>query len=969
MDIKKIKNLEKELHGSIEGEVRFDDGSRALYATDASNYRQVPIGVVLPKNKADIFKTVNLCRKFQAPILNRGGGTSLAGQTCNEAVILDLTKYYNKILCIDSVQKTATIESGIVLNNLNNALKKFQLQFGPNPSTHYNCALGGMIGNNSCGSHSQHAGRTDDNVIELEILTYDGLVLKVGATSQKELDILCAEKTRKGEIYRKLKKLALQYETLIEERYPKIPRRISGYNLPWLLEKNGFNVAKSLVGSESTCVTILEAKIQLVELFSCKSIVIIGYPDIYSAGDHVCEIAEYHPIALEGMDEVLINDFKKRNFHERAVNLLPPGKGWLYVEFGGKTVDETHAKAQKLIDAFNKKKLGLSIKYYDLKEVQAEISEMREAGLGATARISQQKDTWEGWEDSAVPPEKLGDYLRDLRKLFKKYDYACSLYGHFGQACVHTRIDFDFYTSQGIKKYQSFINEAADLVVSYGGSLSGEHGDGQSRGQLLQKMFGPELIQAFREFKNIWDPEGKMNPGKKINAYGPTENVRLGPSYAPMRVKTHFQFPGDDEGSFDRAVLRCVGIGKCRRSENGVMCPSYMVTKEENDSTRGRARMLFEMLQGNVIGKKGWKDPYVKKALDLCLSCKGCKKDCPMNVDMATYKAEFLSHYYKGRLRPRSAYAFGLIYWWARFGTYFPGLFNFLSTHNPFSSWIKWIGGMHAKREIPRFAKENFKNWFFKRKAHSSISLKTKVILWADTFNNYFHPQHAKAAAEILEHLGFQVCVPKISLCCGRPLYDYGMLQTAKSLLRKILSELKEDIRNGTPIVGLEPSCISVFRDELLNLFPSDIDAKRLKEHTFMLSEFLHLYVKDYAFKPLNKKAIVQGHCHHKSIIHFEFEEAILNRLGLDFQILDSGCCGMAGSFGFEKSHYDISIKAAERALLPEIRKASLDTLIIANGFSCKEQIQQSTGREVLHLAQVIKMSLDKETNQYDYNK
>jgi len=956
MDKYDLRKLEDELKNSIQGEVRFDPGSRALYSTDSSNYRQVPIGVVIPKNKNDIIATIQLCHKYKVPILSRGGGTSLAGQCCNVAVVMDMSKYFNRIIEIDPGNKIAIVEPGCVLDTLRKAAEKFQLTFGPDPSTHYNCTLGGMMGNNSCGTHSVMAGRTDDNVLELEIMTYDGLILKVGKTSPEDLERLCKEEGRKGEIYKKLKEFIQKYGLLIEERYPKIPRRVSGYNLPWLLEKNGFDVAKALVGSESTCVTILEAKVRLVYSPPVKSLLVLGYPDVYSAGDHVCEIMAHNPIALEGLDDALITDMKKKKIHPEDTDLLPNGRGWLVVEFGGESKKESDAQAIKLMAALKKKPNAPEMKLYDDPDTEEKITIVRESGLGATARVPNEKDTWEGWEDSAVPPEKLGGYLRDLRKLFNKYEYACALYGHFGQGCVHTRIDFDMYTNEGIKKYRAFIHEAADLVVKYGGSFSGEHGDGQSRAELLPKMYGNELMQAFREYKSIWDPDWKMNPGKMIDAYDPTDNLRLGPQYEPMRVKTHFQFPGDDEGSFARATLRCVGVGKCRRQEHGTMCPSYMVTKEEKDSTRGRARLLFEMLEGKILGKNGWKDDSVKDALDLCLACKGCKSDCPMNVDMATYKSEFLSHYYEGRLRPRSAYAFGLIYWWAKIGTCFPKIANFFSRRSPLSKIVKWITGTHPERTIPAFAEENFKKWFFKRNV--SPSNKKKVILWADTFNNYFHPQHAKAATEVLESLGFEVHIPKESLCCGRPLYDYGMLNLAKKLLRKILKNLKKEIENGTPIIGLEPSCVSVFRDELINLFPSDIDAKRLNTQVLMLSEFLHIYVKNYEFKPLHQKAIVQGHCHHKSVLKFDHEKEILKRLGLDFQILDSGCCGMAGSFGFEKDHYEVSMKVAERALLKAVKEASSDTLIIANGFSCKEQIEQATGRTVLHLAEVLKMAL-----------
>jgi Fe-S oxidoreductase len=584
------------------------------------------------------------------------------------------------------------------------------------------------------------------------------------------------------------------------------------------------------------------------------------------------------------------------------------------------------------------------------KEETARIWAVRESALGATVFVPGEPHGWEGWEDAAVPPEKLGSYLRALRDLLDRYDYTTALYGHFGQGCVHTRINFDLTSRDGISAFRSFMAEAADLVVSYGGSLSGEHGDGQSRGELLPRMYGEELVQAFREFKAIWDPAGRMNPGKVVDAYRMDENLRLGPLYSPPRLKTYFQFP-DDHGSFATATLRCVGVGACRRTEGGTMCPSYMVTREEAHSTRGRAHLLFEMLQGEVL-QNGWRDPHVKEALDLCLACKGCKSDCPVNVDMATYKAEFLSHYYRGRLRPRSAYAMGLIYWWARLASRLPNLANFLAQ----LPGARWAAGVAPQRQMPVFASQTFTQWFRQRGVCNGGQ--PQVLLWPDTFNNYFHPDVAKAAVEVLEAAGYQVTIPEQTLCCGRPLYDHGMLPTARRLLEQILRVLEPQILAGMPLVGLEPSCVAVFRDELLNLFPQDENARRLSKQTFLLSEFLLKNVPNFPFPQLPRKALVQGHCHQKAIMGMGAEEEILQKLGLDVSMPETGCCGMAGAFGFEKEHYDLSIQCGERALLPAVRGAADETLIIANGFSCQEQIVQTTHRQALHLAQLIQMAL-----------
>ncbi|MEI6350491.1 MAG: FAD-binding and (Fe-S)-binding domain-containing protein [Verrucomicrobiota bacterium] len=953
--------LEKELRATVRGEVRFSDGDRALYSTDSSNYRQIPIGVVIPQDRRDIVATAAACRKFGAPITCRGGGTSLAGQCCNVAVVIDFTKYYNRILEVDVERKLVRVEPGIVLDSLNQAMREHGLIFGPDPATHNRCAIGGMLGNNSCGVHSVMAefygggARASDNVESLEVLLYDGTILKVGRTSESELEQKIERGGRTGEIYAKLKELRDRYGELVRERFPKIPRRVSGYNLDELLPEHDFDVARALVGSEGTCVIILEATLQLIENPPCRSLVVLGYPDIYHAGDQVPEIRKYKPVGLEGVDDVLINAMKLKHIHPRDLALLPEGKGWLIVEFGGNSTEEADAQAKRLMDGLNSQWNPPSMKLIDDRVEEAVIWEIRDSGLGASARVPNEPDTWEGWEDSAVSPHDIGNYLRDFRALLDKHGYLCTLYGHFGQGLVHTRIDFGLKTHDGVKEYLAFTNEAADLVVHYGGSLSGEHGDGQSRGELLVKMFGPELVDAFQEFKAIWDPAWKLNPGKVVRPFRRDENLRYGEHYDPPQWPTHFAFP-EDGGSFSFALERCVGVGQCRRHEGGTMCPSYMVTREEEHSTRGRARRLWEMLQGQVIGKNGWRDDSVLEALDLCLACKGCKADCPVNVDMATYKAEFYSHYYAGRLRPRSAYAMGLIYWWARLASIAPNIVNFFTQTPPFSWMAKALGGIAPQRRIPKFAKETFREWFARRSVVNPHG--SRVILWADTFNNHFFPEAAKAAVEVLEDAGFHVVVQRKSLCCGRPLYDFGMLTTATHLLRQILDTLREEIELGTPVVGLEPSCVAVFRDELVGLFPTDENAKRLSGNTMMLAEFLEKHAPEYQPPKLNRKVVLHGHCHDKAIMKMAGEESLLRKMGLDVELLDSGCCGMAGSFGFEREHYDVSEKCGERVLLPAVRTAPKDALIVTDGFSCHEQIEQLTGRKPLHIAQVIQMAL-----------
>jgi len=950
------------LSRELRGEVRFDAGSRALYATDGSNYRQVPIGVVLPRDKDDVIATISLAREFGAPVLCRGGGTSLAGQCCNVAVVLDFSKYMSNILEIDPARRVARVQPGVVLDSLRNAAEKHHLTFAPDPATHDRCTIGGMIGNNSCGVHSVMAGKTDDNIEQLHVLTYDGLQMRVGQTEDDELQRIVREGGRRATIYSSLLSLRDRYGDLVRQRYPNIPRRVSGYNLNHLLPENGFHAARALVGTEGTCVTVLEAICRLVESPRERVLLLIAYPDVFQCADRVPDIMAHKPIGLEGIDRLLVEYTRRKGLNSEGLALLPEGGGWLLAEFGGDTQSEAQAQAAALMDYLGRTLNAPQMKLFADKQLAKRVWEVRESALGATSHVPGEPLEWEGWEDAAVAPEKLGAYLRDLHKLMAGYGYRSAMYGHFGHGCVHMRINFDLQTHHGIANYRKFVEEAADLVVGYGGSLSGEHGDGQSRAELLPKMFGPELVQAFRQFKSIWDPEWKMNPGKVVEPYRLDENLRLGAEYRPWEPLTHFQFP-EDKGSLANATLRCVGVGKCRHDEGGVMCPSYRVTRDEEHSTRGRAHLLWEMTKRDVI-KDGWRDEHVKDSLDLCLACKGCKSDCPVGVDVATYKAEFLSHYYEGRRRPLNAYAFGNIDLWARLASNLPGVVN-LATQLPFLRDIaKLVAGIPLQRNIPALAPQTFRRWFQRRpKRHSGAP----VVLWADTFNNYFLPDTAKAAVDVLESAGFAVSLPTGHLCCGRPLYDWGMLDRAKSLLLEILDVLEPEIEAEIPIVVLEPSCATVFRDELLNLFPFDVRARKLSQQVFLLSEFLQTRAKDFPLPTFKKRALLHGHCHHKSIMKMTDEEAVLHRMGVDFQAPAPGCCGMAGAFGFEQAKYDVSVAIGELELLPAVRKASPETLIIADGFSCREQIAQCTDRHALHLSEVIQIAMRQEPSEGPY--
>ena len=957
--------------------MRFDKGTRALYATDGSNYRQVPIGVVVPRHVQDVETTVRLARQHGAPILSRGGGTSLGGQCCNVAVVMDFSKYMYHVLRIDAENRIGHVQPGCVLDHFRQTAKKEAgLYYGPDPATHSRCTIGGMLGNNSCGSHSLLSKkygfgvRTSDNTHSMDVLLYDGTRMHVGPTSPEEMEAHIRAGGRHGQIYAGLKALIDKYGNVIREKFPKLERRVSGYNLDDLLPENGCNVARALVGSESTLVTILEAALHLVPAPKARSVVMLGFKDIPSAAECGLEVLKFEPTACEGIDELLFDFVKQKGDENAALAILPKGPSFLLVEFGGESKEDTDDQARRMMD--HVKGLGdrapVDMKLYDDDKQEEMIWKVRESSLGSTAWVPGQPDTWPGWEDSAVPVEATAQYLRELRALFDKYDYHPSLYGHIGQGCVHCRVPFDLYTAPGIDKYKRFMHEAVELVVKFGGVASGEHGDGQARGQFLPEMFGPEIFQAFHEFKRIWDPDNRMNAGKLINLEGPafgiTDNMRIGADYNPPQPKTHFEYVGDRH-SFARAALRCVGVAACRREGGGTMCPSYMVTREEKHSTRGRARMLFEMMNGEVI-EDGWKSKEVKDSLDLCLSCKGCKGDCPVNVDMATYKSEFLSHYYEGKLRPRHAYAFGWIHIWSNLASIAPSFANLFTQVPGLRSIAKFLAGVHPDRKIPAFAPQTFKQWYRTHKPKNPKG--APVVLFADTFNNHFHPDVAIAATEVLEDAGFRVHVPMADVCCGRPLYDYGFLGMAKRWWFDLLDKLRPYYESGVPMVVLEPSCWAAFHDELPNILPNIEDGKRLKQLTFTLSDFLRNKAPNYRPPQLKRKAIVHGHCHQKMLDELndkEFgklfaEKEIFDKMGIEHKNPDAGCCGMAGAFGYEKEndHYNVSVAVGERMLLPEVRKAEEDELIIADGFSCQEQIEQQTDRGAMHMAHVLQMAI-----------
>ena len=945
--------LAARLRAALTCEVKFDAGTRALYASDSSNYRQVPIGVVVPRALEDIVTAVAICREFDAPILMRGAGTSLCGQTCNVAVVLDVSRHLTRIVAIDPQAGTAIVEPGVICDTLRDAAEAHGLTFGPDPATHSRCTLGGMVGNNSCGAHSVMAGKTVENIEALEILTYDGVRMWVGATSEDDLNAIVASGGRRGEIYAALAALRERHAERMREEFPQIRRRVSGYNIDELLPESGFNVARALVGTEGTCAIILQIKVRLVASPAVRVLVVLGYDDIFVAGDRTPYILEHAPIALEGLDRMIIDDLAKKNLLTADIALLPEGDGWLMVEIGAEDLHEAQTRAQRLIDRELRSGFARGARFYPGAE-QKKVWAIREVGAGASNAVPGQRDEpYAGWEDAAVDPARVGDYLREFRRLLDRYGYRSSLYGHFGDGCIHGRITFELRTRRGLDAMRTFMEEATDLVVKYGGSISGEHGDGQARAEFLPRMYGPDMMQAFHEFKAIWDPRNRMNPGKVVDAYKLDENLRIDPTYRPIEPATRFSF-ASDFGSFAHAAERCMGVAKCRNLAGGVMCPSYRVTREEKHSTRGRIRLFGELFRGEALPDL-WSNEDVREALDLCFACKSCKSECPVQVDMATYKAEFLSHYYDTHPRPPQARSMGLIHRWARLASIAPGVVNWVNRAPGLSTVAKRWAGVAPQRSVPRFASRTFARGFRARQGDAARG--KRVLLWTDTFNNHFHPESLVAAARVLEAAGYAVDITPSRLCCGRPLYDFGLLDIAKRQLGDILDALAQEISAGTPIVGLEPACVSVFKDELLNFFPHDERARSFSRQVSYFSDFV-LGETTLRSEAGGLHAHVHGHCHHKALLGMTGEMALLKRSGVDATLIDSGCCGMAGSFGFRPETYDLSVQAAELGLLPAVRSAPADAMIVASGYSCREQIDQLSPRKAVHAAEAVARSL-----------
>nr|WP_093501550.1 FAD-binding and (Fe-S)-binding domain-containing protein [Streptomyces sp. Ag109_O5-10] len=980
-----LAGLEAELRRAVRGEVGFDVTSRALVTMDASNYRRVPRGVVAPRDADDVAAVLEVCRGHGVPVVARGGGTSIAGQATGTGVVLDFTRHMNRLVGLDPVTRTAVVQPGLVLDRLQEAAAPHGLRFGPDPSTHGRCTLGGMIGNNSCGSHSVAWGTTADNVRELDVLTARGRRLRPGrdwAGAPEGLRQLV-----EGELAR------------LRTGFPDLPRRISGYALDALLPERGADVARAFCGSEGTLGILTEATVRLVDAPPARALAVLGYGGESAAAEAAAGLLRYGPLTVEGMAADLVP----------SPAGLPRGGAWLFVETGGGTAAEARARAEEIVRAAD----VLDALVVTDAAGQRALWRVREDASGTATRMPDGREAWPGWEDCAVPPARLGAYLRDFRALLTAHHLRGTPYGHFGDGCIHVRIDFDLVSEAGVARFRRFSEELADVVVAHGGSLSGEHGDGQARAELLPKMYGAELVALFERAKGVWDPDDLLNPGMLVRPAPLDTNLRF--TVLPREpVPVAFGYPSDG-GDFTAAVRRCVGVAKCRTTGPpgaSVMCPSFRATGEEAHSTRGRARLLHEMLAGELV-TDGWRSTEVRDALDLCLSCKGCRSDCPVGVDMATYKAEFLHHHYAGRRRPAAHYSMGWLPKWLGWAarTRTARLVNALASVGPLAALAKRLGGIAPERRIPRLAAQPFSRWE-RRQERGRPRERTEDVrvgrrpdvpertayLWPDTFTEHLSPSVGRAAVRVLEAAGVAVVplpdrrrsrglgafpwgIRRARACCGLTYLSTGQLDRARAALRRTLDLLEPllppaetdpdpepapetEPADGPgyppPFVVLEPSCAAALRADLPELLPDDPRAARLAARVLTFAEALDRLAPDWTPPRLDRPVTGQTHCHQHAVLGDAPDRRLREAAALTGDLV-GGCCGLAGNFGFEKGHFEVSRTCAEEQLLPAVREAEPGTVVLADGFSCRTQLEQLAGVRGRHLAEVLAQALDGE--------
>jgi FAD/FMN-containing dehydrogenase/Fe-S oxidoreductase len=901
---------------------------RAEYSSDASNYRLVPLVVAYPRHADEIVAALSACQGLGVPLVPRGGGTSIAGNSIGTGLVLDTSRHLNKVISVDPGARTAVVEPGTVLDDITKAAARYGLRFGPDPSTHSRATIGGAIGNNACGSRALRYGRTADNVLALDVVTGAGTRLAAGRGGDGPAPLPALRDLADGNL------------ALIRTEFGRFTRQVSGYSLEHLLPENGRDLAKFLVGTEGTLALTLRATVNLVEAPKATALAVLGYPDMAAAAEAVPGVLPHAPVALEGLDSRLVDVVRARR-GAAAVPDLPKGGGWLFAETAGATLDEARDAAARLVAD------GACLDSAVITGPQAgALWKIREDGAGLGGRTPAGNPAWPGWEDSAVPPESLGPYLRELDALMKRHDVDGIMYGHFGDGCIHVRIDFPLASRPRVLR--EFTEDAARLAAGYGGSASGEHGDGRARSELLPLQYSPEAVSLFGTVKGLFDPGNVLNPGVLVNPAPLDAGLRV-PAARPLAAGLGFSYP-NDRGDLAMAVHRCTGVGKCRADSTaagGVMCPSFLATRDEKDSTRGRARVLQELANGSLVS--GWKSSALEESLDLCLACKGCASDCPTGIDMATYKAEALYQRYRGKVRPASHYALGWLPRWASLAVRAPGLANLGMRLGPVTSLGKRLAGVDQRRDLPAFAKQSFRTWFAGHKPATG----TPVLLWADTFTNAFSPEVGTAAVRVLEAAGYSVQLTPRQVCCGLTWISTGQLDGARRQLRRTLKTLKPALDAGVPIVGLEPSCTAALRDDAGRLLPGDPGAAALESSVRTLAELLR---STGGWTPPDLSGVTgvaQPHCHQHAVLGWDADAALLADAGAQVKSV-GGCCGLAGNFGAEEGHYDVSVAVAETSLLPAVRAAGDDATVLADGFSCRTQLHQLAGVRGRHLAEVL---------------
>ncbi len=936
--IEEVEDLPTPTLDALRSVVEVDDSARcrAEYSSDASNYRVLPAAVVFPRSVDEVEGVLAICRNNDVPVTSRGAGTSVAGNAIGPGIVIDFSRYMNRILEIDPEAATARVEPGVIMSDLQEAAAPFGLWFGPDPSTKNRATLGGMIGNNACGPHALAYGRTADNTLALDVI--DGRGRRFTASAGKDQLALVPG----------LDALVRENLAILRTELGRFTRQESGYSLEHLLPENGTALAKALVGTEGTCVTILEATVQLKPVPKKPILVVLGYPSMVAAAGDVVNLLPEKPLALEGMDSRLVDVVRR---HTGSVPPLPDGEGWLFCEVG-ESADDPRSAKQRALDLI---KTSASIDSRVVTDAQetAALWRIRADGVGLAGRTPAGNQAWPGWEDAAVPPANLGPYLTDFEALMARYGIEGLPYGHFGDGCIHVRMDVPLNEEGDIPVFKAFMEDAAALVGRYGGSLSGEHGDGRARGALLPHMYSDDAILLFEKFKALFDPSNFLNPGVLVDPAPITSSLRR--PYAKPIKGQGFAFT-EDGGDFTAAVHRCVGVGKCRADNFGIgafMCPSYQATKDEKDVTRGRSRVLQDLTRGAFKGD--WSSPAVHDALDLCLSCKACGRDCPAGVDMSMYKSEVTYRKYKGRLRPMNHYVLGWLPRWAELVTTVPGvaqLANGALSITPLRKIVFTISGMDTRRKMTAFTKQRFSRWFKKveggLEARPSPSSKTRkdVILWADSFSEYLDPTAAEAMVQLLQDAGYTVRIPSSHACCGLTWISTGQLDGAKKRLTGLLDILGPAALKGVPIIGIEPSCTAVLRSDLQELLPDDPRTAAVGKMTMTLAELLsdpELGPEDEWFDGFSldgTNIVAQPHCHQHAVMGYQEDLALLKRLGADVTAV-AGCCGLAGNFGMEKGHYEVSVAVANNGLLPALSEAPAGSLYLADGYSCRTQAEQ----------------------------